>query len=351
VLRKRLLIITPSLKTPSYYYRIAQYVPHLEESGFETRTVEIPKIMRSDIRRLRDDLEQSSAIFLQKKLLKHSEAVLLDPWKGRIIFDFDDAIFLPAFNEARGLSGLYERWRRRGKFLRTLRTSALVICASDYLAATCHRLGFKATVLPMAVPLERYHRGHIQRDDETFTIGWIGMKANLRYLNLIRPVLKRLNEQFPIVLKVIARDRPDISECPIAFKPWRLEDEADDLASLDVGIAPLTDDPWTRGKAPVKVLQYMATGLPAVCSDLGTNRDVIQSGENGFLAKNTNEWVEILERLARDRDLRRRVGEKARATVARKYSLEVIAPRIVDAIRHFTQNSKDYDSPKPSIME
>jgi len=158
----------------------------------------------------------------------------------------------------------------------------------------------------------------------------------LRYLNLIRPFLKRLNEEFSIVLKVISSEAPNINECPVAFKSWRWENEADDLASLDVGIMPLTDDPWTRGKAAFKALQYMAAGLPAVCSDVGINREIIRHGENGFLVNTADEWVEVLVTLARDRELRRRIGEKARATVARKYSLEVIAPCVVDAISHFT---------------
>jgi glycosyltransferase involved in cell wall biosynthesis len=191
-------------------------------------------------------------------------------------------------------------------------------------------------VIPTAVALERYHIAPIHREDESFTIGWIGTGPNLRYLNVIRPALKRLNERFPIVLKVISSEAPNISECPVTFKSWRWEDEADDLASLDVGIMPLTDDPWTRGKAAFKALQYMAAGLPAVCSDVGISREVIQHGENGFLVNTADEWVEVLVTLARDRELRRRIGEKARATVARKYSLEVIAPCVVDAISHFT---------------
>ncbi len=333
---KRLLIITPALQTPSYRYRIAQYVTYLEKAGFETQIVEIARITPPDMRRLRDSLAQSSAIFLQKKLLKRSEALLLGPWKDKVIFDFDDAIFLPAFNEARGLPGFYKRWRRHRKFLRTLCTSALVICANDYLAAVSRKLGFEATVIPTAVALERYHIAPIHREDKTFTIGWIGTGSNLRYLNVIRPALKRLNERFPIVLKVISSEAPNINECPVTFKSWRWEDEADDLASLDVGIMPLTDDPWTRGKAAFKALQYMAAGLPAVCSDVGISREVIQHRENGFLVNTADEWVEVLVTLARDRELRRRIGEKARATVARKYSLEVIAPCVVDAISHFT---------------
>lgn len=330
---KRLLVITSALKTPSFRYRIGQHIPYLEKAGFDTQVVEMARIGASDLSGLRDSLAQSKVILLQKKLLKRTEAPLLRPMKNKIIFDFDDAVFLPAFDET---TWFFKRWRRHRKFVRALRASALVICASDYLAGVCRNLAFEATVIPTAVPLDRYYAGPVSRGDGTFMIGWIGTGPNLRYLNVIRPVLKRLNEKFPIVLKVISSEAPAISECPVAFKRWRWEDEADDLASLDVGIMPLTDDPWTRGKAGFKALQYMAAGLPAVCSNVGANREIIQHGENGFLVNTLDEWVEVLGNLAFDKDLRRRIGEKARARVAQKYSLEVIAPRVVEAISHFT---------------
>ncbi len=336
---KYLLILTPAIKTPSYRYRIAQYIPYLQKAGFETKTAEVAKVTPEDLGQLKPDFERASAIFLQKKLLTRTEAILLSPWKNKIAFDFDDAVFLPAFNKAGGISGAYKRWRRHRKFLRTLCTSAFIICANDYLAAAARKFGFDATVIPTPVPLEHYHTAPVQRQDDVFTIGWIGLGSNLRYLDLIRPVLKILNEKIPIALKVISSEPPTLTECPVIFKPWRLGDEADDLATLDVGIMPLTDDAWTRGKAAFKILQYMAAGLPIVCSDVGMNREVIRNGENGFLVKSAGEWAEILLTLARDEDLRHRTGQKGRETVARKYSLEIIAPRIVDAISNFIQKN------------
>ncbi|MBN1903130.1 glycosyltransferase family 4 protein [Candidatus Sumerlaeota bacterium] len=338
--RKLLCIITPNSQTPSFRYRIRQYFPYLEKAGFHPKALEIQRLTSQKVSRFKNVFDDAGIIFLQKKLLNKRESSLISEWREKIVLDLDDALFVPAFNEPKGLFGFVKRFSKWNRFINTVQTCSFIICANTYLAQKCREAGNdNILILPTPVPLERYSpKSFDQPRKDPFILGWIGTPGNLRYLEPLRPVLAQLHKKFPVVLRIISSARPAITECPLEFKEWKLEEEAEDLKALDAGIMPLTDDPWTQGKAGFKLLQYMAAGLPSVSSSVGINKGIIQNGVNGFLAETMEQWGSILEKLAKDRELCKVTGANARATVEKHYSLDVLAPAILDFLHHFTGN-------------
>ena len=337
---KFIFVITPNTQTPSFRYRLSQYIPFLERLGFKVEVFERQTITPADIGNQENSLEKAAIIFLQKKLLNRSESSLLGKWRKKMVLDLDDALFIPAFDTGGKILGTVKRSRKWNKFVRTLESCSQVICANSYLAEKCREAGHNNIhVIPTPVPLDRYHAKSFESPEQgSFILGWIGTPGNLRYLEPLRPVLGNLHRKLSVILRIISSERPAITECPLEFKKWRLEEEADDLAGLDVGLMPLTDDAWTRGKAGFKLLQYMAAGLPSVSSNVGMNREIIQNGKNGFLVENASDWQIILEELACDPALCKRTGQNARKTVENQYCLDVIVPRIVDIFHQFVRN-------------
>ena len=159
-------------------------------------------------------------------------------------------------------------------------------------------------------------------------MGWIGTKGNLKYLRKLESVFEALRQRFPrIKLKIVSNDFYDSPHLPIIKKPWRLEDENDDLVSFDIGLMPLDDDLWSRGKCGLKIIQYLSVGVPVVCTPVGINSDIVKDGENGFWATNHQEWVDRLSNLIQDPGLRLQMGLKGRETVEREYSLKVTSEK------------------------
>jgi glycosyltransferase involved in cell wall biosynthesis len=182
----------------------------------------------------------------------------------------------------------------------------------------------KVFVIPTSIDTNLYPRKKEISYNGEIILGWIGTKGNLKYLRKLESVFEALRQRFPQVkLKIVSNDFYDSPHLPIIKKPWKLEDENDDLVSFDIGLMPLDDDLWSRGKCGLKIIQYLSVGVPAVCTPVGINSDIVQDGENGFWATNDQEWVDRLSNLIQNPDLRLRMGLKGRETVELKYSLKV----------------------------
>ena len=165
-------------------------------------------------------------------------------------------------------------------------------------------------------------------------LGWIGSGTTVKYLDLVRPALEGAARRCPGVrLQVVGAEWEGPGSLPVACKPWRLEDEVADLRGFDVGLMPIADDPWTRGKGGYKLLQYMAAGLPVVAHPVGVNARIVVDGGNGLWARTPAEWEEALVRLASDADLRHRMGRAGRQMVADTYSLRAQQGRLLDLLR------------------
>ena len=179
------------------------------------------------------------------------------------------------------------------------------------------------------------------------TIVWIGLAYNLKYLDVVAPALRRLQERYPVKLRVVCSQPPALPGVDIEFRPWTWQREVDDLQDATIGVMPLEDTEWARGKCALKLLQYLAVGLPAVASPVGVNRDILVNGDNGFLASTEEEWYVRLESLCRDPQLRARMGQAGRRTVETRYSLSVWGPRLADMYRAFAEGEPNHVMPRP----
>jgi glycosyltransferase involved in cell wall biosynthesis len=166
--------------------------------------------------------------------------------------------------------------------------------------------------------------------ENSITLGWIGATGSIHYLEKMKPVFEALGKKYEdLKLKIICDTFFDCNNITVEKKLWRAQEEVADIQSLDIGLMPLMDDPWSHGKCGLKILQCLATGVPVVCSPAGINREIVEDGVHGFWANTQEEWIEKLEILINDSDLRRKMGMAGRKRVIKHYSLKANAPRML----------------------
>jgi glycosyltransferase involved in cell wall biosynthesis len=273
---------------------------------------------RTDLQRL----GQFDAVFLQKGVFPG----LYSGFERRIaagkplVFDFDDAIWLPRV----GGSQLLRVLHRERAVQDVMRRAATVIAGNDFLAEYAARFNRNVTVVTSSINVDAY-----RHSANSNIVGWIGSRTTLAYLKPLAPVIKQLG----IKLRVIASGNPSQLDFDVEFRPWRLETEMEELSQIGIGVAPLPDTPWEHGKCGVKVLQYMACGIPVVASPIGVHRQFVQHGVTGFLAENEAEWTRHLRELIDKPDLRARMGAAAREIVARKYDLMHATEKVASVLR------------------
>ncbi len=234
------------------------------------------------------------------------------------LVDIDDAVHL--FNNGRTAR-------------RLARLADLVIVGNAWLADAWRPWASAIEILPTAIDTGAYP---ISSLPERPVIGWIGVSANLRYLEGIASSLAEMLRRFPGASVAVCCDKaPDLGHVPFRFVPWSAAAEMPFLAGLSIGVMPLEDGPWERGKCSFKMLQYMATGRPCVVSPVGMNNDILAQGEIGFAASNAAQWTEALSALLADRKTAERLGAAGRALVERRYSVAALAPRLAGLLRRF----------------
>src|SRR5437660_1183160 len=260
------------------------------------------------------------------------ELNLLQRANRRIIFDFDDAVMFREQKHRRPVRG-----KNFKKFLRTLNHCAAVVAGNDFLACFAEASGQRAIILPTSIDLRRYHLKQ-HSGDRGLVVGWLGLSDGLPYLRHIQPALQQLSERFPgLKLKVICDKPLQLDGVVVENEPWRLETEQANLVSFDIGIMPLWDSVWTRGKCGYKILQYMGVGTAVVASDVGVNNEIISYGDNGFLARTQDDWVEALSSLIKNAELRKTFGLRGRELIEKRYSLESFAEGYVKLLREVTR--------------
>jgi glycosyltransferase involved in cell wall biosynthesis len=252
----------------------------------------------------------------------------LATWRTPLVFDFDDAIYLADASPANAWT---RRLKGRGKVEALCRMSRHVTVGNVVLAQFASRHARAVTVLPSTIDTDVY-RVAPRAANARPVVGWTGSETTLPHLLAIGPALRRLRRCVDFELRVIGGPAA-VDGLDVCCLPWSAASEVDDLRPLDVGVMPLPDDEWSRGKCGMKALQYMALGTPAVVSPVGANADIVQDGVNGFHARTEDEWVDRLAKLLSDAKLRVRLGTAARATVERAYSAEVHVPRLAQVLK------------------
>ena len=268
----------------------------------------------------------ADALFLQKVIFPAPVRWLIRRTGVPAAYDFDDAIF----TTEGGSAGLLARWRERraaAGLPAMLRLARLAVVENPYTGEFAGRYG---PVLTITGPIDTAPFAGICRGEGTgpVVLGWIGSASTAGYLELIAAPLRRLARQEPLRVCVVGAEW-SLEGVEVECRPWSLEREAEDLGGWEIGLMPLPDDPWTRGKGGYKLLQYMAAALPVVAHPVGVNGEIVADGETGFLAADEAAWEAGLLRLIRDPALRRAFGERGRQRVQERYALSVHAPRLL----------------------
>lgn len=250
-----------------------------------------------------------------------------------VVYDFDDAIFLPNTSQVNSFLRL---WRCHRNIDKIIRLSDCVIAGNDYLKNYALKFHKNVFVLATAVDTNRYIPAteNSHNANEKVVIGWIGSATTLDFLNPMREIFTRLSKQFTnIRFKIVGGDFLIDGLSNVISKPWSLDEEIEDLKTFDIGIMPMPDNDWTNGKCGFKAILYMSMGIPCLCSPVGVNKEIITDGVNGFLAKSQEEWMKKLSHLIENPQLRRRLGAAGRRTVEDKYSLKVNAPKYLEIFK------------------
>ena len=273
------------------------------------------------------------AILLQKVLFSFPIPQLLKRYKSKILFDFDDAIFTLESPGESLLTRLRTRRRSRG-LPAMLSASGHAIVENEYTAEFASRFCANVSQITGPIDTDRYSP-HKKSERETIVLGWVGSPSTTRYLELIRDSLSEIGRKFPNVeLCLIGADVFEIDHLPVTNLAWELETEVCHLGQFDIGLMPLPDDPFTKGKGGYKLLQYMAMGLPVVASPVEINCDIVSHEHTGFLAQSDDEWVAFLETLIKDKTLRTQMGIKGRARVVERYALKKSSTQLLTLLRH-----------------
>jgi glycosyltransferase involved in cell wall biosynthesis len=218
-----------------------------------------------------------------------------------------------------------------------MRGAAMVIAGNLYLAEYAQRAGAaRVEVVPTVVDLKRYCAG-VRDASVPFTIGWIGSPPTARYLERVAPALAAACQGGRARVVAVGSGPVSLPAVPLEVRPWAHHTEAAEIRRFDVGIMPMPDDPWARGKCGFKLIQYMACGVPVIASPVSANLDIVSHGANGLLAASQDEWIAALEALRVDPQLRERLGTAGRHTVEQRYSLDVTAPRLADLLLQVVQ--------------
>ena len=313
------------LEQPSFRHRMRSLIPTLEAAGWRVRAERFPG-GRYGLRtwERRSLLRAADVVVLHQIKLSAPEARLFAAFTRRRVFDVDDAIYV---RKPRRLGDAPDEspWRKR-KFAATCRWVDEVAAGNDVLAGVARASARAVTVLPTSIDTAAYLPTTAAEDPPT--IAWIGSPENLIYLEMIRPALARLTIRHPTLkMRVICSRFPVWPEVNVECVAWSSATEAKSLAEAQIGVMPLTDDAWSRGKCAFKLLQYMAAALPCVASPVGANTEAVIDGVNGFHARSTEEWERSLESLIISPELRARFGAGGRAHVESRYSMRAYRER------------------------
>jgi glycosyltransferase involved in cell wall biosynthesis len=347
------LVPYPPNTTPSQRFRIEQWKRPLEAHGIRVRLFpfldtpamellyhpglaarKMAGMIASIARRLRDLAlaGRADAILVHRAAWLAGPALLerlISLWRRPILFDFDDAIYL---RHTSGANWAFDWLKFPGKTRTLCQISSVVVAGNEYLAAYARQQGSRVVVVPTSIDTDLYvPLGRENRADRV-TVGWTGSATSMTHLERFAPVLRELLSRRDVQIAVQSNRKPTLPGVPFVWRSWAAATEIDTIRSFDIGIKPMPDDPWARGKCPMKELQYMALGIPAVCSAVGASAEAIRDGENGFLAASENEWLEQLTRLVDDAPLRRKIGMAGRRTVEERYSTRICARRFAEAV-------------------
>jgi glycosyltransferase involved in cell wall biosynthesis len=349
----KVLVLSPTLydTAPAMRFRMEQWARHLVPKGFRFDFVPFEDEQLHRLLYQPGNYVQKGALVLGALVRRfaclrrvgaydlvflHREAAILGPAVIErlivrqgvpVVYDFDDPIWMSYRSPTNSVFG---RLRCPGKTAAICRLASRVFAGNRLLAGWAEQYSSRVDVVPSTVDMDRYPAAE-PKAESTVTLGWTGSHSTLPFLETLLPVLRRLSKTHRFRLVVISHTNdyqiPDL-EAEVIAKKWNAATESEDLRGIDIGLAPFPDSGWTPWRCHGKVLQYMASGIATVTSNLGVLPEYICEGENGFLANTEDEWVDRLSRLIENPALRFEMGMRGRETVAGRYSAQVWAPKV-----------------------
>lgn len=314
------LLLGYGLQQPSFRHRMQTLVAPLQAAGWEVRTEQFPS-GRYGLRtwERRALLRWADVAVLHQIKLSTLEMQLFARYCRHGVFDVDDAIYVRK-PRTLGAPADDSPWRRK-KFDATCRGVDVVAAGNDVLAAVAGPVARRVAILPTSIDTGAYLPSRLGADAPP-TIAWVGSPENLVYLEIVRPAFARLAQRHPrLRVKIICSSFPDWPDVPIERVVWSKSSEVTALAASHIGIMPLSDDAWARGKCAFKLLQYMAAALPCVASPIGANAEAVIDGVTGFHATSVTDWEQRLEQLIDSPTLRTRFGAAGYAHVQDRYAM------------------------------
>lgn len=342
---KTIYIIAPYPRgqAPSQRFRFEQYLDFFESEGFTVhfypfinektwKTIYSEgKVIKKILGMLGSFLRRWGLLFQLHKadyVFVHREAAQMGPpifeWmiakvlRKKYIYDFDDAIWLPNYSES---NAKFHRLKAYWKVKFCMKWADKITVGNNYLAEFARQYNSNVYVIPTTIDTENYHNQTVHYEKEKLVIGWTGSHTTMHYLEELVPVLQQLEKKFDFTFTVISNEAPVCSLKSLQFVKWTKEAEIEELLQFSIGVMPLKEDQWSKGKCGFKALQYMSLGIPSVVSPVGVNTEIITNGENGFTPSSSTEWTEALEKLLTDRSLRHKLGKQGQATIEEHYSV------------------------------
>ncbi len=319
-------------------FRVKEFIPFFKKHGVKVELIRVSENIFSRYRNYKL-LSNFDMVIVQRKLLSPIDLFFVRHFVKKMVFDFDDSIMYRSSRH-----GNHHSWSKMNKFKTMMKTVDGVIAGNTYLKNEASKFisPEKIYVIPTIVDLKEYSIKNYDTAAKDFIIGWIGTSGNLHYLKSIAPALEKLKKKYQnIKLKIVCDRFFDLENIEVIKKIWRPEDVEEDLKSFDVGVMPVKDDLWTRGKCGLKVVQYLAAGVPAVVSPVGLNRDLAIPGKTGLWADDIDDWRDKISDLVDHPNKRMKMGLAGRKLVENKYSLQAQAPRYLAILRKITGEDID----------
>jgi glycosyltransferase involved in cell wall biosynthesis len=346
VAKKVLFIVPYPLRlAPSQRFRVELYEQYLQEAGIQyhiapfmdTATWQVLYKGSSSFQKawgiIKGYLKRIKTVLLDVPsydyVFVHREAAPLGPpvfewiiakiWRKKMIYDFDDAIWIPNTSSENKIVSLFKCfWKIRY----ICKWSYKVAAGNDYLRNYASRYNKKAQLLPTCVDVEHMHNKLKEHTPGKPVLGWTGSHSTLFYLDMLVPILQNIEAELDFTFLVIANKDPELPLRNIEFIPWKASTEIDDLLRMDIGLMPLLPDAWSEGKCGFKLIQYLSLGIPAVASPVGVNKLIVEDGINGFIATNAHDWETYLRTLIEDLPLMQHMGINGRKKIVEHYSIQ-----------------------------
>lgn len=315
----KVLALTEGPNHVCYRYRIEAFAPALADRGWTLESLPLDPgtfQRRSQLRRA----AEADVVVLQRKLLPMWQLRILRKTAKLLIYDFDDALFCrDSYSRKKSAS-----WARLAHFWATIYTADVVTAGNRYLQeqASAYVMPERVHLMPTCVEPDLYPVAAHFRVGNEVKLVWIGQDSTLPCLTHAQPMLAAASIKTPgIELRVICNQFPELRGVRVVPRQWSATSETREIADVDIGISWLPDDPWSLGKCGLKVLQYMAAGLPVVANPVGMNREMVVHGETGLLASTPQQWAEAIARLAAEPARRRAMGIAGRKRVEQRFSV------------------------------